>query len=65
MNFGAGLVGRGGRTYHVEGHDILERDLARAVALDQDLVDDLGTGAGWQAQDEGLGLGGLESLDAT
>ena len=40
-------------------------DLARAVALDQDLVDDLGAGAGRQAQHEGLGLGGLESLDAT
>ena len=35
------------------------------MALDQDLVDDLGAGACRQAQHEGLGLGGLESLDAT
>ncbi len=58
------MIGRGGGNYHVEGHDILEGDLARAVALDQDLVDDLGAGAGGQTQHEGLGLGGLERLDA-
>jgi hypothetical protein len=51
--------------YHVEGHDILERDLAGAVALDEDFVDDLRAAPGGQAQDKGLSLGWLESLDAT
>lgn len=51
-------------TYHVEGDDILERDLAGAVALHEDLVDDLGAAAGRKAQDEGVSFGRVESLDA-
>ena len=53
-----------GYSYHVEGHDILERDLAGAVALHEDLVDELRAAAGWQTEDEWLLRGGLESLDA-
>jgi hypothetical protein len=51
-------------TYHVEGYDILERDLAGAVALHEDLVDYLGAAAGRKTQDEGIRFGGIESLDA-
>jgi hypothetical protein len=52
-------------TYHVERHDILERDLPGAVPLHQDLVDDLGATPGGQTDHEGLVFGGFEGFDAT
>ena len=51
-------------TYHVECHDILERDVAGAVAADEGLVDNFRAAAGGKTQNEGIRLGGLESLDA-
>jgi hypothetical protein len=50
--------------YHVEGHDILEGDLAGAVTLDEDLVDELRAAASWQTEDERVLRGWLECLDA-
>lgn len=50
--------------YHVEGHDIFERDLAGAVTLDEDLVDEFWATAGWQAEDEWVFWGWLECVDA-
>lgn len=49
--------------YHVESHDILEGDLAGPVALDKNLIDDLGTAASRKTQDERIGFGWVESLD--
>lgn len=53
-----------GLAYHIEGNDILEGDLAGAVALDEDLVNDLGTTSRGQTQDKRLLLSRIERLDA-
>lgn len=50
--------------YHVESHNILEGDLAGAVTLHEDLVDEFRAAASWQTEDEGLLRCWLESLDA-
>lgn len=53
------------QSYHVEGDDILEGNLAGAMTLNQNLVDDLGTTSSGQTQNEGLVLSWVEFLDAT
>lgn len=56
--------GKSGRQYHVERHDILERDVASPVAPYQDIVDDLWAAAGRESEYEGPVRGWLECLDA-
>lgn len=34
------------------------------MALNEDLVDNLGAAASWKTEDEGVGLGGIECFDA-
>jgi hypothetical protein len=58
-----GRIGASSAAYHVERHDIFERDLTGTVALHQELVDDLGAAASGQTQHERLFLGGVECLD--
>lgn len=50
--------------YHVERHDILERDVACSVAAHQDIVDDLWAAAGRESEYEGPVLGWPECLNA-
>lgn len=41
-------------TYHVEGNDIFEGDLAGFELLDEDFVDEDWAGTGGQAEDKGV-----------
>lgn len=50
-------------TYHVEGHDMLKRDLASLVSFHQDLVDAHRARTGWEPQHKGMLLCGMEVLD--
>lgn len=51
--------------YHIEGDNILEGNLAGAMTLDQNPVDDLRAASCGQTQDKGLVLRWVEFLDAT
>jgi hypothetical protein len=50
--------------YHVEGHDIAKRYLARFMSLDQTLVDENGAAAGGQTEHKGLVSGRVKGVDA-
>lgn len=52
-------------TYHIEGHDIFEGNLASAETLDQNLVDDFRTATSGKTQDKRLTLSWLEGFYAT
>ena len=54
----------GERAYHVESDDIFEGDLARAVPLHEDLVDDFWRASGRKTDHEGLVLCRFEALDS-
>jgi hypothetical protein len=51
-------------SYHVESHDILERDLPGAMTLHEDLVDEFRAAASGKTKHKGLLSGRLERLDA-
>lgn len=50
--------------YHVEGDDIGEGDAAFVVGCDEVAVDEDWGGTGWETEDEGVGGGGCEVVDA-
>jgi hypothetical protein len=51
-------------TYHVEGDDIFEGDLASLVFLDEDLVNADGRGAGRKPENKWVLGSGCECLDS-
>ena len=52
-----------GTTYHIESHDISERNGTGSVALHEDFVDDFRAAAGRKSEHEGSILGWLEFVD--
>lgn len=53
------------RSYHIERHNMFERDFPSFVAPDQGFVDDFRAASSWKANHEWIALSRLERFDAT